>query len=462
VRQGAAGGHRPPVSTWREALSLSWPATLLLLLHAGYRVVDQYWVQGLGAEAQAALGVTSFHLILNFAFITSLTTGVLARVARFTGAGDRPALERTVAAAYGSGLLWFLGLGLLGYANASWLVGLGGARDEVAALARDYLRTIYLVLPGIAFKPLTDALFIGRGDTRTPMLLSGLSLVLNCLLNPVLIYGRLGAPALGVAGAALATGLARGTAAILGMLLLARRDGLRPRIRNALDPATVGPMFRIGAPMGLSTAGYAITFLGVLKLTIEPFHTSYGPAVQAGFGVAFNGVEALSYCALMGPAVAVSSMVGRRLGAGDLAGARAAVRACLWMSCGLAALASALFLGAPHFLASAYTDDAAVLEQAGLYLWVVGWTQVVTAAQSVLEQALAGAGRTFLMSLTTLTGNLLRIPLAWWMAWPLGLGPAGAWWALNLSNLFKLAAIILVFRAGGWRRAGSPRAAPTA
>ena len=68
-------------SSWTEALQLAWPATLSLLLQAGYRVNDQYWIGDLGADAQAAMGVTTFLLIFNFALIVIFQSGTLARVA---------------------------------------------------------------------------------------------------------------------------------------------------------------------------------------------------------------------------------------------------------------------------------------------------------------------------------------------------------------------------------------------
>ena len=432
----------PHASAFREALRLAWPATLSLLLHAGYRVNDQYWIRALGAEAQAALGVTTFMLILNFGFITVVTTGTLARVARHSGAG-RPSRVRTVyRSACKVGLLWFVLIGIAGWLTTPFWVRLCGAEGGVEPLARDYLGTIYLCLPLLAAKPFVDAVFIGLGNTLIPMALAGLAVALNFVLNPLLIYGWWGFPELGIAGAAWATCLSRGVAAALGMVLLHRWFGIGVRWRRPLSRGETARIFRIGAPVALSTLSYALVFVLVLNTSISPL----GLNVQAGLGVAFNGVEAVSYCGLMGPAMAAASIVGRRLGARDPAGARAGMRACIWMSCGFAACASLLFLVAAPTLAGNYTDDLQVLAEAVLYLQVVAWSQVVTAADSVLQQAMAGAGRTFGMSLWNTAGYLLRVPLAWAMAFPLGWGARGVWWALNLSNYLKLGAIFLHYR----------------
>ena len=428
-------------SALREALRLSWPATLSLLLHSGYRVNDQFWVQDLGPPAQAALGVTSFMLILNFAFITVVYSGALARTARFSGAGDRSGLASVYRTTVRFGFLWTACVAIAGWLSTPLWVRALGATGETAELATIYLQRIYACLPFLAWKPLTDAVFIGLGNTLVPMLLSALSVGLNFILNPILIYGLGDWEGMGLAGAAWATGFSRATSGLLGAAILWRYYGLRPGWRRPMAWGEVRAMTRIGTPMAFSTAGYALVFIAVLKTSVEPF----GETVQAGLGIAFNGVESISYCGLMGPAVAAASMVGRRLGAGDAPGARAAVRSCLGLSVAIAALFSAAFLLIPEALADLYTDDPAVLRAGAVYLFVVGWSQVVTAASAVLEQALVGAGRTFLMSVFNIAGNAVRIPLAWALARPFAWGPAGVWWALNVSNYLKLVAIVPLF-----------------
>lgn len=438
----------------QEALRLSWPATLALLLHSLYRVSDQYWIQDLGPPAQAALGLSSFMLIFNFAFISLFYSGCLARVARAVGSGNRSALERAYRTALSFGGLWFLLLAAVGYASSDFWVKALGAQGEVGDLASTYLAWIYLGLPAIGFKPVLDGVFIGLGNTKAPMYLSGLSVGLNFLLNPILIYGWGPIPALGVAGAAIATIISRALSCGLALILLARLHGLRWRGEVSPTREEAGQQLKIGLPMAISTAGYSGVFILVLKTTLEPF----GETVQAGLGVAFNGVEALSYCGLMGPAVAVAGMVGRELGAGRPQRAKQAVHACGILSGIVALCFSLMFLAIPEVLTSFYTSVAEVQTEAVRYLVIVAWSQLAVSAYSVMEQALAGAGKTRAVSMISLGGNALRIPLCWALAHPLGWGPAGAWWAMNVSNLMKFTAIAAVLRSGRWLQESPPQA----
>jgi MATE family, multidrug efflux pump len=444
------------IGPWREALRLSWPATLSLLLHSGYRINDQFWIGPLGPDAQAALGVSTFQLILNFAMIVLIQSGTLARIARHTGARDFEARSTVYNTMLRMGVGWFALVALIGWLTAPMAVEMLGAEGAVRDLSIAYLVPIYIGLPLMALKPFTDGVFLGLGNTITPMLLAGLSVALNFVLNPLMIFGYAGFPEMGIAGAAWATILARGIAGLIGIFLLARNHGLIPR-RQALNWPEFRQVLRIGMPVSLNNAAYALTFIAVLKTSVAPF----GRTVQAGLGVAFNGIEAISYCALMGPAIACSSIVGRRLGAGDPDGARQAVFACTSMSVGLATIATLLFALWPEHLVSIYSDDPAVLAQAALYLWTVSWSQTATAADSTLQQALAGAGHSFRMSLTTTSGLLLRIPLAWTLAHSMDWGPSGIWWAFNFTNWLKLIAIVLVFRSAAiWRSTPGLAASP--
>lgn len=426
----------------REALQLSWPITLSLLLHAGYRVNDQFWVKDLGPDAQAAMGLTSFLLILNFAFISLLSTGTLARVAKFAGAGSWDKLRKSFCTACYSSLLWFGLIALVGWSATPWLVHQSGGSGQAAALAEEYLGTIYLVLPLIGFKPLIDSIFFGLGNTVIPMFLAGLSVALNAILNPVLIYGWWGLPAMGIEGAAWSTGISRGLSALIGIFILLRYFDLKGSLREHPTWLELKRICRIGGPVAFSHATYAICFTLILKTSVAPL----GPTVQAGLAVGFNGIESLSYCGLMGPAMASASLVGRRLGAKDFVGARRGAFACLSMSVGFAAITSVVFLTAGHLLSDIYTDDLIILAEAVLYLHIVAYSQIVTAADSTLQQMMAGAGRTVHMAILNICGYISRVPLAFWMSASLGMGAAGIWWALNIANYLKLGAILILFR----------------
>jgi Na+-driven multidrug efflux pump len=127
----------------------------------------------------------------------------------------------------------------------------------------------------------------------------------------------------------------------------------------------------------------------------------------------------------------------------------------MFLSMVIATTATLVFLLLPDVVVRLYSSDPSVIREAALYLWVVGWSQTITAAQSVFEQALAGAGYTFWMSILNTVGNGLRVPLCWMFAIRFDLGSAGAWWAMNATNALKLVAIFLIYTRGRWTQAAA-------
>ena len=226
------------------------------------------------------------------------------------------------------------------------------------------------------------------------------------------------------------------------MLALNRWFGLGGYLRTRFALAELKRIVQIGLPVCFTHAAYATCFLAIMKTSVAPL----GASVQAGLAVGFNGIESVSYCGLMGPAMAASSIVGRRLGAQDYLGAKRGAMSCLGLSVGFATLTSIVFVVAGGTLAGFFTEDPEVLQEATAYLTIVALSQVATAAYSTIQQMMTGAGRTVAMAYVSVGGNLARVPLAWWFALGLGFGASGIWWALNVGNFLKLGAIFLLFR----------------
>ena len=135
----------PQLGSMGQVVRLALPAAISYLFNNVYRMNDQYWVQGLGASAQAALGATMYIAILNFALIFLAAGGGLSLVARATGARD--VAERDSVARHAIFLAGLIGLVLMvvGHALTPTIVQLLGLEGQVAERAIDYLEMLYLV-----------------------------------------------------------------------------------------------------------------------------------------------------------------------------------------------------------------------------------------------------------------------------------------------------------------------------
>jgi putative MATE family efflux protein len=424
--------------TLPRLLALALPAMASVFLNNAYRIVDQYAVQWLGTESQAAIGSTTFILIATYAMFMVVSSGVGPLAARSIGSGDRHAtgtiVGRGIAGSAVMGVLFCL-IMAVGDEAIPAAIGLEGmAATEMAT----YLRWLGYTGFFFSFGPLVDAVFIASGNTALPMKLQLLSTLLNALLNWLLIY-KLG---LGIAGAAIASGISRAAASTIGLVLLWRNfhpelgmDGTLVRIAN------------IGSPLAMGTAGFALAYWVLLKIVVSPM----GASVYAALGIGFSVLEGCAWPLYAGTMMAISSLVGRQLGAGAHEELDRTLRLAFPTATALGLFFTlAMCLGAEE-ICSRFTQDPETLREAVLYSRIIGISQIFVAYESLAEGVLAGAGATRAVFWASTPLNVLRIPLAWLLAFALGMGSAGIWWAIVATTLAKsLLKLGLVWR-GDWR-----------
>jgi MATE family multidrug resistance protein len=446
----------------------AWPAALAYLLASAYRINDQFWIQGLGAEAQSAMAAVLFVAIANFAVPVLAAAGALALVAQSIGAGDAAGAARASRHALALGL----GLGLLAAVLGPVLVphlaqvmALGGA---TARAFEDYLGTLYRVSPALFVAPVLDHVLIGRGRTTAPLVLQAVAIVLNYVLNALLVFGAgaaealpdapfvaslaelargLGTPVLGIGGAAVATGISSGAASLLGLWWLARADGLSLAPRLACDRALVGRLLSVSAPVALSILLYALVYWALFAFVLA--HLS--DATKAGLGIGFQVFEGVAYPLFLGVAMAAGAEVGRAHGAGDAARVAATLRAATWLCGGLGLVATLAFLWLAEPVAAHFSRDARVQQEVVLYARVLALSQLAVAGETLWDKVLVATARTRAIAWITGLWNAARLPLAYLLAIELEWGASGLWWAINVTTYAKCLGLWLVVRRADGR-----------
>lgn len=411
----------------RPLLSLAIPSAIFTLLTNSYRIVDQYFVQGVSVDAQAAIGSSVFVLILFYAVFELVAAGAGPLIARATGAGD-PVWRRALLGEACLGALVITALlMILGVTSAPLIAETLGLDGLPASECVRYLRALSWTMLPLAFTPLVDQAFLSIGNARAPMMLHALSLGLNIVLTPILIYGA----GWGVVGAALASNAARGVATALAIVRLRRITGVT--LADLRFRGELRRILRIGAPMALGTACFSLVYWGLLKTSVSPL----GPHVNAALGIGFAALEGFTWPIFHGISLGVASLVGRHLGAARPDLAKQALRSAVPVASLLGVLATASFFFAGDSLTALFTDDPAVHRAATEYAVILAASQLFLAWEALSEGVLAGAGDTRTVFWCSVPCNILRIPLAWWLAFPLGLGAAGIWWAINITTYGK-------------------------
>jgi putative MATE family efflux protein len=446
-------GARPPPGIWQ----LAWPAITANLLASLVGIVDMKIVGALGAPAVAAVTTGNRIFFILQAFLMAVTAGTTALVARAWGAGDRSEAERVTRAS-----LWLcMGLALavsaLAFAIPHRLAGVFRVDAEAVELAAVFIRwqAPFQIAVGVFFA--LGAALRAAGDTRTPLWIGALGNVVNVALAYTLVYGMLGFPALGVAGAALAGGIAFAIGAVILVGLWMRGRLLVGRSGSVAEAFAGGRLRRIvdiGYPAGIEQLvwqGGFVAFLWIVSL--------YGTGAYAAYGI---GVSLLSFSFVIGFgfSIAASTLVGQSLGAGDPAGAtRSGWRAMRLSIAAMTAFGLAIVLAARP-LARLMIDDARVVELTVTFIYVLGSVQPLMALEAALGGALRGAGDTRFPLFAVFAGLIgARVPLAAGFAWR-GLPVEWIYAALIADYVVKAVLLTARFRSGRWQHVVGRAPAP--
>jgi multidrug resistance protein, MATE family len=436
---GVAAGHAwPRREHLRATVRLALPVIVIQVGLMTMGVVDTVMAGHLSAEALAAvaLGNLYFFGLAIFGIGTLMVLDPV--VAQAVGARDEPAIARGVQRGVLLAVLLSVPAALLLLAAGPFLTLARQPAEIVPSAAAYALRLIPGVLPFFVFVVFRQSLQ-AMGRPRAIVVAIVVANLANAALNWVLIFGRLGAPPLGVVGSAWATTVSRWLLAIL-LIAIVRRDVLRylwPVLPEVWEPAPLGRMLRLGLPIGCQVVLEfgAFAFVALMMGWL-------GTREMAGHQVAIN-LASLTFMVPLGTADAASILVGQAVGRGDPDGARGASASALLCGAGFMSLTAVVFLTLPTPLARLYTGDAAVVAIAAGLIPLAGVFQVFDGLQAVAGGILRGLGETRVAMLVNLLGYWgLGLPLSYLLGFRLGLGPGGLWWGL-VAGLAVVAVILL-------------------
>ena len=369
-----------------------------------------------------------------------IAAGAGPLVARTTGA-NRPDERRLIIGnAISATLAITVLVMMIGGFGAELLAQSVGLSGETAAQFTDYVRWLSITILPLALTPLVDQCFIAMGDTKAPLALQTGSLALNMLLTPMFIIQF----DMGIIGAALASNASRAASTSVGLYMLWRRVGITAA--DLLNTSQVRRISAIGLPMALGTAGYAIVYVLLLYFAISPL----GPEVNAALGIGFSALESISWPAFHGISLALASLIGRSIGAGRKDEAWRAVRLTFPWFTGLGLAVSLAFGLLGGWLTGLFTADPSVHNAAHQYAFILAFSQLMVAYESMSEGVLAGAGDTKTILWLSMPLNFIRVPLGWYAAFPLGLGAAGIWWVINITTWMKAGLKSWAVSRGRW------------
>jgi MATE family multidrug resistance protein len=434
-----------PGTEWKQELvamvALAVPVVLSELGWMAEGIVDTIMVGKLGPAAIGAVALGNAVCNTPSLFGIGLLLGLDTLVAQAFGRKDHDGCHRWLAQGVylaclvAPPVMLLIFLGSFGFSHF-------GINAQVAGPATSYLRILnWGTLPLLLYGGIRRYLQ-GVGDVRVITVTYVGANLLNWFGNWVLIYGKLGLPALGVNGSAISTVVSRVfmAVALLGFAWRYERRRGHPLFRHWPGPslAKLRELVRLGAP----AAGQILLEVGAWNLaTLSAGWLT--PVALATHQIVMN-YASVTYMVPLGVSAAAAVSVGHAVGAGD--GARA--RRAGWMALGLGAsfmlLAALVFLVAPGPLIALYTRDPRVMAVGPGLLGVVAAFQIFDGIQTVSTGSLRGLGETRAPMRANLVGYwVLGLPLGLFLCFVLRWGIYGLWIGLTLA-LIVIASTLLV------------------
>jgi multidrug resistance protein, MATE family len=435
---------------WRNIWQLSWPMLLIMVFDFFVGFADVYVAGFISPQVQAAVGFVSLLYFFVIIIANAISTGTVALVSRAIGGGDFGRALEVARQSLLFGCLVAVLVSLFGLVFYRQIIAAAGFPPEIREIAETFLRIFAIALGANYLLLISNALFRASGDVKKPLVTMFFVMAVSVVGDFILVFGLLGVPPLGYPGIAIATA----ASVVLGMginLVLLARTRWRAVYRGAwrLLPQTIRQIVSLGWPAAMLqiawNAGTIVLYNILGRL---------GDASITALAAIANGlrIEAMIFLPAFALNMSASVLIGQNLGAGnpdraERVGWRIAAVGTLLLS----SLAVVVFIRAEDF-AALVARDSAVLAETARYLRYNMMGQPFIALSLSLGGGLQGAGDTRgTMWVIIIAVWLIRLPLAWILALPLGFGAEGVWAAMVASMICQGLLMARRFHGGRWK-----------
>ena len=392
---------------------LSWPVILSLVVQGLYSLVDSIWLARLGEQVLSAVSLSQVVQSLVSALLMGIATGMNAIISRSLGAGDYDSAKDAVMSGCAIQALFaaaFMACGI-------WMVPAYFMRSTtdaaVAALGVSYLRPGLLAAAIVAAQITSERLLQATGLSRYILVSQAIGSVVNLVLDPIFIFGLIGCPKLGIAGAAYATIIGQLIALLLSLYLNWKKNqalvsGCWKRRINAQVMARI-------AYIGIPTAMVGIT-ASIGNYFINRLLISFTATANAAFGV-YIKLQSVAILPSMGFNAGLVTMFSFYLGRRDLTRIRSTLKWGAVYVGGWCTICAAAFIFFPHLLMQPFSPTES-MRSIGLPAFrIIGLTYLLSGYMTVLNSFYQATGRSML-SFVVCASRLIvvRVPVAVWLA----------------------------------------------
>lgn len=422
-------------------LSMSVPPMISMLIQSMYNVVDSIFVARLSQNALTAVSLAFPLQNLVLSVAVGLGVGLNACIARSLGAGDPQ--KANDAAAHG---LVFTTIHALLFV----LVGIFGTRPflqmfttdpEVLEMGCQYSYIVICLSFGSLYHIFIEKIFQATGNMVVPMILQGVGAIINIVLDPILIFGLFGLPALGVPGAAIATVAGQMTACALAVILFVKSScPVRIRMKGfRLNGALTAQLYGVGIPSGLIMALPSL-LVGMLNAILA----SFSQTAVAVFGAYFK-LQTFVYMPASGLVQGMRPIMSFNYGAGRRDRMHQILRSSLLVTGGIMLVGWLLFSLLPGPIMALFGADAEMSAMGASALRIISLGFLVSTIGYVLAGAFEALGKGVQSLTVSMIRQLIVIPpLAWVLSRTFDL--AGVWMSFPIAEVLAAVVAVVLYR----------------
>jgi len=426
---------------YRQNLSLAIPVIFSQIGQVTVNVVDNILVGHLGttelAAASFSINVFNIGMLLGM----GVTFGLTPLVGQSLNSGSKKNTASWLKNAFLVNFVASLVLCCL-MASISFFMTSFGQTEEVAAKAKPfYLLHVASLIPLLLFFTFKQ-FFEGIGNTKIAMVITIIINVVNIILNYILIYGKMGFPALGLYGSGTASLISRLIMPVLFLIVMLKREKFRGYLSSAFhskfELSRVKRLLSVGLPIGLQMVIEVLAFsLGAIMLGWISKES------LAGHQVAIS-MASMTYMISFGLAAGTTIRVSHAFGDGNLAEVKRIILGSLHLVIAFMSLMGISFVLFRNYLPLAFTSDPKVIQVAAGLLIVGAFFQVFDGVQVVFLGALRGLADVRVpMFMAFFSYIVVSLPVSYFFAFVLRIGYPGVWigFVFGLSTAAVLFAI---------------------
>lgn len=436
----------------KETVNIAWPAVIESFFTAFVGLVDSYMVSGLGSNAVAAVGLTTQPKFMGLSMFFAINVSLSALVARRKGEQRKDDANRILV----SGLFFILLAALVISTSlvffASDIIRFCGSNSDTHDGATLYFK---IIMGGMIFNCIQmgiNSAQRGAGNTKITMRTNLTSNTVNIIFNYLLIGGKLGFPALGVKGAALATVLGTVVASIMSVMSLFEKDcfvSLPYIFKNKILP-------KIESFKSLIKVGYSVFFEQLLMrvgfMATAIMAANLGTAQMAAHQVGMN-IMGLSFSFGDGLQATAVALIGRSLGQRDEELAKEYGRTCRMLGLIISFFLACFYFFGGHALMSAFFEEPEIVKIGVDITRIIIIVVIFQVSQVIYMGCLRGAGDTGYTALASIISvTVIRTAFSYLFGYALGFGINGVWMGILADQVSRFIFGSVRFKQGKWTK----------